>query len=136
MKIIEIINSISLEKFSFDLERLKKEIESELEVQISISVDYVEKNSETNKFRAKVTLVFNIVKEIEYNIITISHIIEFSSNIDEIEIDNKNKQLSFALFEVTEPYIRHRINEFITQTQLSDFNLPYRFWETVSEDGE
>lgn len=136
MKIIEIINSISLEKFSFDLERPKKEIESELEVQISISVDYVEKNSETNKFRAKVTLVFNIVKEIEYNIITISHIIEFSSNIDEIEIDNKNKQLSFALFEVTEPYIRHRINEFINQTQLSDFNLPYRFWETVSEDGE
>lgn len=43
MKIIEIINSISLEKFSFDLERLKKEIESELEVQISISVDYVKK---------------------------------------------------------------------------------------------
>lgn len=136
MKIIEIINSISLEKFSFDLEKLKSNIEPELEVQVSISVDYVEKNSETNKFRARVTLSFNIDKEIAVNVITISHIIEFSSNIDDTEFDNENKQLSFALFEVTEPYIRHRINELINQTQLSVFNLPYHFWELANEDGE
>ncbi|WP_314044296.1 hypothetical protein [Streptococcus cristatus] len=136
MKIINSISSIYPTEVNFNLNRLEDKffLNTEIELQVSIKIEELQKGDEQN-YRATVAfLLRHSSDENEVDIMKISHLVEFISLVETFNL--KEKEFNFALFEIVEPYVRFRFNELISQTKLSSLELPYRFWELVNNESE
>ena len=91
------------------------------------------KSDDQGNFRAVVVFVLKVDDE-EEDLFKLSHQIDFSSFTENFDL--KDKEFNFALFEIVEPYIRFRFNELLSQTKFSSLDIPYRFWEKLSDDSE
>ena len=124
MKIINSISSIYPTEVNFNLNRLEDKffLNTEIELQVSIKIEELQKGDEQN-YRATVAfLLRHSSDENEVDIMKISHLVEFISLVETFNL--KEKEFNFALFEL------------ISQTKLSSLELPYRFWELVNNESE
>ena len=134
MKLIESIDSISPTELVFNLKKLDEKLTPnvELEIKVGMQVEDLKSDDQWN-FRAVVVFVLKVDDE-EEDLFKLSHQIDFSSFTENFDL--KDKEFNFALFEIVEPYIRFRFNELLSQTKFSSLDIPYRFWEKLSDDSE
>ena len=134
MKLIESIDSISPTELVFNLKKLDEKITPNVELEIKVGMQVEDlKSDDQGNFRAVVVFVLKVDDE-EEDLFKLSHQIDFSSFTENFDL--KDKEFNFALFEIVEPYIRFRFNELLSQTKFSSLDIPYRFWEKLSDDSE
>ena len=134
MKLIESIDSISPTELVFNLKKLDEKLTPNVELEIKVGMQVEDlKSDDQGKFRAVVVFVLKVDDE-EEDLFKLSHQIDFSSFTENFDL--KDKEFNFALFEIVEPYIRFRFNELLSQTKFSSLDIPYRFWEKLSDDSE
>lgn len=134
MKLIESIDSISPTELVFNLKKLDEKLTPNVELEIKVGMQVEDlKSDDQGNFRAVVVFVLKVDDE-EENLFKLSHQIDFSSFTENFDL--KDKEFNFALFEIVEPYIRFRFNELLSQTKFSSLDIPYRFWEKLSDDSE
>lgn len=134
MKLIESIDSISPTELVFNLKKLDEKLTPNVELEIKVGMQVEDlKSDDQGNFRAVVVFVLKVDNE-EEDLFKLSHQIDFSSFTENFDL--KDKEFNFALFEIVEPYIRFRFNELLSQTKFSSLDIPYRFWEKLSDDSE
>lgn len=134
MKLIESIDSISPTELVFNLKKLDEKLTPNVELEIKVGMQVEDlKSDDQGNFRAVVAFVLKVGDE-EEDLFKLSHQIDFSSFTENFDL--KDKEFNFALFEIVEPYIRFRFNELLSQTKFSSLEIPYRFWEILSDDSE
>lgn len=134
MKLIESIDSISPTELVFNLKKLDEKLTPNVELEIKVGMQVEDlKSDDQGNFRAVVVFVLKVDDE-EEDLFKLSHQIYFSSFTENFDL--KDKEFNFALFEIVEPYIRFRFNELLSQTKFSSLDIPYRFWEKLSDDSE
>ena len=134
MKLIESIDSISPTELVFNLKKLDEKLTPNVELEIKVGMQVEDlKSDDQGTFRAVVVFVLKVDDE-EEDLFKLSHQIDFSSFTENFDL--KDKEFNFALFEIVEPYIRFRFNELLSQTKFSSLDIPYRFWEKLSDDSE
>ncbi|MFR4103051.1 MAG: hypothetical protein ACLT0S_10560 [Streptococcus sp.] len=134
MKLIESIDSISPTELVFNLKKLDEKLTPNVELEIKVGMQVEDlKSDDQGNFRAVVVFVLKVDDE-EEDLFKLSHQIDFSSFTENFDL--KDKEFNFALFEIVEPYIRFRFNELLSQTKFSSLDIPYRFWEKLSDDSE
>lgn len=132
MKLIESIDSISPTELVFNLKKLDEKLTPNVELEIKVGMQVEDlKSDDQGNFRAVVVFVLKVDDE-EEDLFKLSHQIDFSSFTENFDL--KDKEFNFALFEIVEPYIRFRFNELLSQTKFSSLDIPYRFWEKLSDD--
>lgn len=134
MKLIESIDSISPTELVCNLKKLDEKLTPNVELEIKVGMQVEDlKSDDQGNFRAVVVFVLKVDDE-EEDLFKLSHQIDFSSFTENFDL--KDKEFNFALFEIVEPYIRFRFNELLSQTKFSSLDIPYRFWEKLSDDSE
>ena len=135
MSLIQAISAVTLTEVICNFEKIDDLIaenhDNIVEISAGIGMDYLKSHTnDSYLYRAKVSFLLKTVKEqdnTDNRLVIISHIIDFQSEMD--NLDSNDTDLQFRLFELTEPYIRHRFSELSAQTKLSGLSFPYRFWE-------
>ena len=134
MSLIQAISDITLTEVICNFEKIDDFIENShdniVEISAGIRMDYLKSHTKDSYlYRAKISFLLNIEGQdnTDNRLVIISHIIDFQSSMD--NLDSNDTDLQFRLFELTEPYIRHRFSELSAQTKLSRLSFPYRFWE-------
>lgn len=136
MRKIESISAIYPSEINFNINTFEEKLipNSNLDFQIGMIVEEL-KGDDKNNYRATVSFIMRLAEEDDETILVkISHIIEFTSNVEDFNLEEKAD--NFILFEIVEPYVRYRFHELLNDTKFSTLNMPYKFWELISDDSE
>lgn len=136
MRKIESISAIYPSEIIFNINTFEEKVipNSNLDIQVGMVVDEL-KGDDKNNFRATVSFLMRLYEEDDKLILVkISHIIEFTSNVKDFNLEDKAD--NFILFEIVEPYVRYRFHELLNDTKFSTIDIPYKFWELISDDSE
>lgn len=136
MRKIESISAIYPSEINFNINTFEEKLipNSNLDFQIGMIVEEL-KGDDKNNYRATVSFIMRLAEEDDETILVkISHIIEFTSNVEDFNLEEKAD--NFILFEIVEPYVRYRFHELLNDTKFSTLNMPYKFWELIGDDSE
>lgn len=136
MRKIESISAIYPSEINFNINTFEEKVtpNSNLDIQVGMIVDKL-KGDEKNNYRATVSFLMGLAEKNDKTILVkISHIIEFTSNIKDFNLEDKAD--NFILFEIVEPYVRYRFHELLNDTKFSTLDIPYKFWELIGDDSE
>ena len=138
MRKIESISAIYPSEINFNINTFEEKVKftpnSNLDIQVGMIVDKL-KGDEKNNYRATVSFLMGLAEKNDKTILVkISHIIEFTSNIKDFNLEDKAD--NFILFEIVEPYVRYRFHELLNDTKFSTLDIPYKFWELIGDDSE
>lgn len=137
MRLIKEIHIISLAEVNCNFEKIDEKLGNETEIFVGMRVDYFQSsNEDPRQYRAKISFLLNVGDVSQENdvMVTISHTIDFSS--EQENLDSNNKELNFRLFEIVEPYVRYAFNNLSAQTKFSNLSFPYQFWELISDESK
>ncbi len=136
MRKIESISAIYPSEINFNINTFEEKVipNSNLDIQVGMIVDEL-KGDDKNNYRATVSFLMRLAEKADKTILVkISHIIEFTSNIKNFNLEDKAD--NFILFEIVEPYVRYRFHELLNNTKFSTLDIPYKFWELIGDDSE
>ena len=136
MRKIESISAIYPSEINFNINTFEEKLipNSNLDFQIGMIVEEL-KGDDKNNYRATVSFIMRLAEEDDETILVkISHIIEFTSDVEDFNLEEKAD--NFILFEIVEPYVRYRFHELLNDTKFSTLNMPYKFWELIGDDSE
>lgn len=136
MRKIESISAIYPSEINFNIDTFEEKVipNSNLDIQVGMIVDEL-KGDDKNNYRATVSFLMRLAEKADKTILVkISHIIEFTSNIKDFNLEDKAD--NFILFEIVEPYVRYRFHELLNNTKFSTLDIPYKFWELIGDDSE
>ena len=136
MRKIESISAIYPSEINFNINTFEEKVipNSNLDIQVGMIVDEL-KGDDKNNYRATVSFLMRLADKADKTILVkISHIIEFTSNIKDFNLEDKAD--NFILFEIVEPYVRYRFHELLNNTKFRTLDIPYKFWELIGDDSE
>ncbi|WP_270748700.1 hypothetical protein [Streptococcus halitosis] len=136
MRKIESISAIYPSEINFNINTFEEKVipNSNLDIQVGMIVDEL-KGDDKNNYRATVSFLMRLAEKADKTILVkISHIIEFTSNVKNFNLEDKAD--NFILFEIVEPYVRYRFHELLNNTKFSTLDIPYKFWELIGDDSE
>lgn len=136
MRKIESISAIYPSEINFNINTFEEKVipNSNLDIQVGMIVDEL-KGDDKNNYRATVSFIMRLAEKADKTILVkISHIIEFTSNVKNFNLEDKAD--NFILFEIVEPYVRYRFHELLNNTKFSTLDIPYKFWELIGDDSE
>ena len=113
MRKIESISAIYPSEINFNINTFEEKVipNSNLDIQVGMIVDEL-KGDDKNNYRATVSFLMRLAEKADKTILVkISHIIEFTSNVKNFNLEDKAD--NFILFEIVEPYVRYRFSSII-----------------------